>query len=391
MDELSKITFISPGLSKYGEAGHFSTLHRSLEIGCLENGIDWSISEDPRLGPKEAFQEVNHDLAALVYEGDLRLLRDIAIGPLDAPVYFNFLKSNDYLLMWLFLRLKGHSKLDSTKALMNDLIKAGWVFSADTENLRTRLVHLGFPIQSTFPFSSAFSGRRDFSQSEWQLGMMAETKIDWIVNLITARLVSLLRPGISVKLLNAHSSFYPPGTYKKSSLLVTSLPATGQEYLDRLSAKYWFLPGRSSHHVFGSSGRSLDILANRGVVFTRRFNSLGDGSLNAADRCFRSAFPRLKAIMFTLRQRAGSEGAVLPNAQPDRTAQQTISSIQVDLLQAEKMLRSTEVNAQRLDQELQEFETFCAERWTNLLFRILLRLPRRMLWKLTDSDLFRRH
>jgi hypothetical protein len=385
MKELRKLIFISPGLIELGDSGHYSTLHKSLERGCLENGLTLAISGDPKKIPAKTIGDEGGFRAALVYEGNLSLLRDIVVSPLNVPTYFNFLRSNDYLLMWLYLKIKGSSGFDETRKVMNALIQRGWVFSADSGNLKTRFMSMGLPVKTAFPFSSAFSGKRNFKQSDWQLGMMAESRLDWYVNFAMARVVSFLWPNLRIKLLNTKNDFYTPGRQKADSMVITSLPATGEEYLDRLSAQFWFLPGKSSHHIFGSSGRSLDIMANSGIVFTRKFNSLGAGSLNEQAACFHTTFPRLRAIFFAIKRLKDSEFIDSSIDKPDRTAQQTIASIAGDLLERRNGPVPTSLGLEGIKREIQEFDCFCAKKGTALLFRILLRLPRRALWKLTNT------
>lgn len=385
MKELRKLIFISPGLIELGDSGHYSTLHKSLERGCLQNGLTLAISGDPKKVPAKTMGDEGGYCAALVYEGNLSLLRDIVGSPLNVPTYFNFLRSNDYLLMWLYLKIKGSRSFDGTRKVMNALIQKGWVFSADSGNLKTRLLSMGLPVKTAFPFSSAFSGKRNFRQSEWQLGMMAESRFDWYVNFAMARVVSFLWPKLRIKLLNTNKDFYTSGRQRADSMVIITLPAKGEEYLDRLSAQFWFLPGKSSHHIFGSSGRSLDIMANRGIVFTRKFNSLGAGSLNEQAACFHTPFPRLQAIIFAIKRLKDSEYLDSSLDKPDRTAQQTIASIAGELLERRDGPDPTALDLEGLNREIEEFDYFCSKKGTALLFRILLRLPRRALWKLTNN------
>ena len=383
MKELRKLIFISPGLAEFGDSGHYSTLHKSLEIGCLRAGVSFQLSDGTDSFSEQAHRKDAPKASAIVYEGDVVLLLEMLRRPGVIPTYFNFLRSNDFLFLWLFLKIKGSASFDELKHSMIVLKESGWVFSADSGNLRTRLQRLGFPVDAEFPFSSAFSGQRNFAESDWDLGLMAETQLEWILNVMAARLASFIWPALKIKLLNTNSRFQTLGSQKLESIQVTSLPAVGEEYLDRLSAKFWFLAGKSSHHVFGSSGRSLDILANGGIVFTRKFNSLGAASKNEESSCIRSRFPRVRAVLSAKRNLSCRRDLQIERISTDRTAADTITSILDALGRQNTHFYSPKMNVEKVTREIGLFEMFCARKSTSLLFRALLRLPRWVLWKLT--------
>lgn len=384
MNELRKLIFISPGIEEYGDSGHYSTLHKSLERGCLQAGVKFELSGGPKRDLKAANGQEHGRSVALIYEGDFKLLQVFLEGPPTIPTYFNFLRSNDYLLLWLFMRLRGPGSFSAVKNAMHDWGKAGWVFSADSENLRRRLSGLGFPVENVFPFSSAFSGRRNFECSEWQLGLMAESRWDWTINLITAKLLHKIRPNLKIKLLSTRNYLGAANLQRFDSICVTALPAVGEEYMDRLSARIWFLPGKSSHHIFGSSGRSLDILANGGLVFTRKYNSLGAGSLNEKQALFRSGWPRASAVRRVLKTASNLTDARSLKTPSDRTAFQTVEEVLNSLGKKPSNPMTPKMELEKLARELQSFERFCTQKSTKLLFRLLLRLPRWALWKLTE-------
>ncbi len=337
---------------------------------------------DPAQGPSgEAAAEDGATSAGLVYEGDLRMLLALISRGSSTKVYFNFLYSMEFLKILIYTRARGTNALGAIKAAMDGLHNHGWVFSADSSTMRRGYQELGLPVTETFPFSSLFADARDFSKSLWDIGFLVETKRELRAALRTTKRIKSKSPSVTAKILLSNQNLLPANASLIHEATLVSLPEVGERYLDLLEAKVWGMLGRSNHHLFGSSGRVIDIASNRGVVCTGLFNSHGAGLKDSSRLVFHSKNPFEMAAGFATHPDEMRE-TYLGLESSSRKAHETIAEI-VESLEA---FQGSEAAAwpelKSVQKEVDSYEKFFSSFHGQALLRLALRLPRAALWKI---------
>ena len=144
---------------------------------------------------------------------------------------------------------------------------------------------------------------------------------------------------------------------------------SGHSYLEALGCQRWILDSRRTHHVFGSSGQYLDLLANKAQVFSFRYTAMSElgpaqwssaAPIGNAFRALRAGSPLLATKVLTASE---SLEKLLSLAMNTKT---------IDRLPAKELDISEGVAEARQQRATLRF------RW---ILRALYRLPRRSLYR----------
>lgn len=382
--------------------GHYFTMTQALSSSAKKRGVAFEVWRSGEAG-EAAFNAVSRKDTGLVcvripaqssfhqafrqkilvaYEGEMSNLPDLlkVQASSGCRVVFNFLRSVEFVELWAYLQLRPKG-LNSTLSAIRSLSVGGFAMLADTRELSTRLLSLGFPVRGIFPAISAFSGTRNFSDSKFDFGILFTRSVD------AGRVRRLIRKfeksGVNlekVKVLSASEALMQVAAKRFSSLpvVVDCLPKVGVEYPKALDAKIWLTNFRDNHLVFGSSGRILDIVSNGGQVITYRWS--GADSMLSGGAAVKTASPfRFKSGYLELLSRPCKSSEQFQSG--TTLLEEVLSTPHSGTVRGESTF-----NYDLVRLEVEEFMRFRKSRPFRLLVRILFRIPRSLLWKVTSGE-----
>lgn len=382
--------------------GHYFTMTQALSSAAKKRGVAFEVWRSGEasgvafntvsrkdtglvsvgIPAQSSFHQAFQQKILVAYEGEMSNLPDLlkVQATSGCRVVFNFLRSFEFVELWTYLQLRPKG-FNSTLPAIRSLSAGGFALLADTRELSTRLLSLGFPVQGIFPAISAFSTTRNFRDSFFDFGILLTRSKD--VGRVRRLIRKLEKAGLDlerVKVLSASEALMRVAAKHFSSLrvVVDYLPKVGKEYPKALDAKVWITNLRDNHLVFGSSGRILDIVSNGGQVITYKWS--GADSMLRDGAAVRTASPfRFKSRYLELLSRSFRSGDQFQRgttlleevlSTPHSGAKGGESTFNYDLVRG----------------EVEAFMRLKKSRLFRLLVRILYRIPRSLLWKVTSGE-----
>lgn len=398
MSKFESFTLVSPHASTDPGQGHFFTWNRRFGDWALHRNVQFQVisSQQNELGA--GFREIREDSQGnyllsprglelaekesnfLIYEGSLRFIRLLCeINANTGKCWFNFLSSHEFVKLWLYNKLSGGKSLLNLKAMLKILQSRGVIFSADTPELARRLSRLLVPIDRHFPGMSAYEIDINFGTLGGTLGYMNPTDFDLRKLLIFTKLQkALLKSPLQITaIVTSQSNRGLVERLKLKGVRIEQEPLSGTEYVSALQCQTWIIDSRRTHHIFGSSGKFLDILNGNARIITYRYTAM-HGQAAQSENNKRSIFPLLTFLLEHYRRESNSFIAPPKKYNCEFTMENLINGF-------EKQETPSPAIAEYENAllEIQKFNDWSNNKFFNFVLRLFYKLPRVILWNLT--------
>jgi hypothetical protein len=399
---ITHIIFLSPQASNNPQDGHYFTVYESWVKACQRYGINpvvWSAKDralarghqvvnygrngEWELDLDEAFRPLNgvpaENILVVVYEGTISALPAVTeLARRGIRTLFNFLSSHELVQLRLMVRGSSRMAVEELTSLAKALEASGTRFTGDTGVASRLLKLLGFPAYGTFPIFSSLEDRRQFANSDFDVSILNPNLRQLLVFSCYLRASSYRGRRLKSKILSqSELPSLARKALKDTGAEVLIGKYAGEDYMQAISSKRWVLDSRRVHHIFGSSGQYLDLVANKAQVFSFKYAAMSE----SASRMLPNGWSSMSPIRHAFRSLKNMEGYEELQV---KTPSESLLAI-VDLFSESENGNEPRVQGLEIHDSLATIARTRGSLAFNLIVRVAYRLPRCLFVRIMSS------